>query len=62
MLSKRFEERPTAGDVGRSLARLRTDRTVQTCASLGVEGTAPTERVPETIDDCATVPIRPRHR
>ena len=61
MLSKRFEERPTAAEVQLAVEDLCSDRSAPTYANLGVEGTAPIERVPLAVDDAATTPIRPRH-
>jgi serine/threonine-protein kinase len=60
MLSKRFEERPTAVDVQLTVARLRADGAAPTYANLGVDGTAPIARMPMEADETATTPIRPR--
>jgi eukaryotic-like serine/threonine-protein kinase len=61
MLSKRFEDRPSAAEVQAALTQLRTERAASS-VRVDAEGTAPRERIPVALDDLdpATVPIRPR--
>jgi serine/threonine protein kinase len=60
MLCKRFEDRPSAAEVQSTLSELRANRAMTQGLRVEAEGTAPCERVPASIDDTATAPIRPR--
>ncbi|NVB79889.1 MAG: serine/threonine protein kinase [Kofleriaceae bacterium] len=60
MLAKRYQERPTAGEVGERVARLRSETLAPTYTFYAVdEGTQPRPRLELDLDEPSTVLLRP---